>query len=128
MSNRSEMFFWTNCGEGDCKPEKCNNPFDPVLLLYYNRPMMVVINKDVNHGVANGSRCNIIQLHLKPGETYSTIEFGILQIPAVRANQIAWATMKQEDEDMVPRIFNIKPKQTAFHTRVTYPDSMQPVL
>jgi hypothetical protein len=125
-SNQWEKHFWTNCGEGNCHPGPFNNPFDPVLLLYYNRPMMVVINADVDHGVANGSRCHITHLHLKPGETYSTIEFGFIKIPAVRANQIAWATMKQENENTVPRIFNIKPKQTTFDARVPYPDSMQP--
>jgi hypothetical protein len=125
-SNKWETLFWTNCGEGDCQPAVFNNPFDPVLLMYYNRPMMVVINEDVDHGVANGSRCHITHLHLKPGETYRKIEYGLLEIPAVRANQIAWATMKHENESMVPRIFNIKPKQTTFHARVPYPDSMQP--
>ena len=125
-SNKWETFFWTNCGEGDCKPAPFNNPFDPVLLLYYKRPMMVVINADVDHGVANGSRCCITHLHLKPGETYRKIKFGSLEIPAVRANQISWATMKHEDENIVPRIFNIKPKLTTFFARVPYPDSMQP--
>jgi hypothetical protein len=88
--------------------------------------MMVVINADVDHGVANGSRCCITHLHLKPGETYRKIKFGSLEIPAVRANQISWATMKHEDENIVPRIFNIKPKLTTFFARVPYPDSMQP--
>ena len=97
-----------------------------MLLLYYNRPTRVVINENVDHGVANGSRCHITHLHLKPGESYRNIQFGFLEIPAVRANQVAWDTMEQEDENMVPRIFNIKPKQTTFTARVPYPDSMQP--
>ena len=88
--------------------------------------MMVVINGDVEHGVANGSRCHIIHVHLKPGETYTKIKFGFVEIPAVRANQIAWATMKHENENMIPRVFNIKPKKNTFFARVPYPDSMQP--
>jgi hypothetical protein len=63
-SNKWETFFWMNCGECGCRPAAFNNPLDPVLLLYYNRPKSVVVNEYVDHGVANGSRCHITHLHL----------------------------------------------------------------
>ena len=66
-TNQWEQFFWQNCGEGDCHPQEFYGHFDPALLLYYNCPMMVNNNEDVDSRVAKGTRAYISKIHVKAG-------------------------------------------------------------
>jgi hypothetical protein len=68
-SNQWEKHFWENCGEGDCTPDPFSGRFDPGLLLYYKRPMMVNNNLDVGNGIAKGTKAYMEKIHLKPGRT-----------------------------------------------------------
>jgi hypothetical protein len=129
-SNQWEEHFWEHCGEGDCHPLDFSGRFDPGLLLYYKRPMMVNNNLDVGKGIAKGTKAYIEKIHLKPGKTvqYTTIgpKNSRIRIPVVRASDIARIAMRHESTDVLSPIFMLEPKtKETFWARVPYPDSMQ---
>jgi hypothetical protein len=126
-TNQWEQFFWQNCGEGDCHPQEFSGRFDPALLLYYNRPMMVNNNEDVGSGVAKGTRAYISKIHLKAGRTIAYTKIGPpgsnIEIPVVRASHIARIAMRHESDGT---IFFVEPKKAqTFMATVPYPDSLQ---
>jgi hypothetical protein len=129
-SNQWEKHFWENCGEGDCKPQDFSGRFDPGLLLYYKRPMMVNKNQDVGNGIANGTKAYMEKIHLKPGRTvrYTTIgpKNSRIRIPVVRASDISRVAMRHESPDVVSPVFMLEPKtKNCFFCKVPYPDSLQ---
>jgi hypothetical protein len=129
-SNQWEEHFWENCGEGDCRPLDYSGRFDPGLLLYYKRPMMVNNNLDVGNGIAKGTKAYMEKIHLKPGRTvqYTTIgpKHSRIRIPVVRASHIARIAMRHESTDVVSPVFMLEPKtKQTFFAKVPYPDSLQ---
>ena len=129
-SNQWEEHFWENCGEGDCKPLDFLGRFDPGLLLYFKRPMMINNNLDVGNGIAKGTKAYMEKIHLKPGRTvqYTTIgpQNSRIRIPVVRASHIERIAMRHESSDVVCPVFMLEPKtKQTFCVKVPYPDSLQ---
>jgi hypothetical protein len=48
--------------------------YSPMLKIYYDRPMMMTDNVDVEKGLANGSMCNIREVVLSEGVTFQNLE------------------------------------------------------
>jgi hypothetical protein len=48
--------------------------YSPLLKVYYDRPMMLTENVDVERGLANGSMCNVKEVLLRNGVTYENLE------------------------------------------------------
>lgn len=125
--NAFESWFWEQCGEGDCKPEAFQGRFDPALILYPERPVMVNTNENVKEGVANGTRARVVKVHLKKGVVPRGISLGGgVVISAVRAHQVEKITLRHEKEDIKPREFDLKPQPHRFHARVPVPESIRP--
>jgi hypothetical protein len=129
-SNQWEKHFWENCGEGDCTPDTFAGRFDPGLLLYYKRPMMVNNNLDVGNGIAKGTKAYMEKIHLKPGRTirYTTLgpKNSKIRIPVVRASDILRIAMRHESPDVASPVFLLEPKtKQGFCAKVPYPDSLQ---
>jgi hypothetical protein len=115
VSNQWEKHFWETCGEGDCKPQDFSGRFDPGLLLYYKRPMMINNNLDVGNGIAKGTKAYIEKIHLKPNKTIRYTIIGPknsrIRIPVVRASDIARIAMRHELPDVLSPVFLLEPPQ-----------------
>jgi hypothetical protein len=48
--------------------------YSPMLKIYYDRPMMMTDNVDVEKGLANESMCNIREVILSEGVTFQNLE------------------------------------------------------
>jgi hypothetical protein len=129
-SNQWEEHFWQNCGEGDCQPQGFSGRFDPGLLLYYKRPMMVNNNLDVSSGIAKGTKAYMEKIHLKPGKTIQYTNIGsknnTFRIPVVRACDISRVAMRHESSDVICPVFMLEPKRKqTFRAKVPYPEDLQ---
>lgn len=113
-SNETKKWFWENCGEDDCKTSndhgKSPNRVDPMLKLYYRCPIMLVQNKNVPKGQANGSRVFLQTVNVKPNEEpiLCTLKCGTT-IRVFRAQQIKSLVVEQENDKINPRSFEITP-------------------
>ena len=125
QANAFERWFWQVCGEGDCKPDPFQGRFDPALVLYYDRPVMVNKNDDVEAGVANGSRAVVVRVCLKVGVVPAIIKLGDFNIPAVRAHQVEKIVLRHEKPNITPREFELVPQKHSFTARVPLPDTLQ---
>ena len=128
-SNQWEKHFWENCGEGDCRPQDFSGRFDPGLMLYYKRPMMVNNNLDVGNGIAKGTKAYMEKIHLKPGKRIRYTAIGPknskIRIPVVRASDISRIAMRHESPDVASPVFMLEPKtKQTFCSRVPYPDTL----
>ena len=123
-----EHHFLSSCGEGDCKPTGHCGRFDPALLLYYNRPIMVNCNENVLDGIANGTRATVKSIELVNGKSYFYVTIGNTgkQIPALRAADIKHIVLEHEIESAVNKTFVVEPKEHTFIARVPYPENLQP--
>ena len=65
--------FHATVGEGHCTSSD-SKTYDPMLKLYYGRPVMVNENIDVSNGIANGSMCKFVGVTLEDGVTYEHLE------------------------------------------------------
>lgn len=122
QDNLFEKFFWENCGEGDCNKSTTCGQFDPVLQLYFQKPMMVTSNFNVSNRIANGTRSYVWKIHLRNGVKVQKVWVHGLQVPAVRAHQITAVTMEYEDSD---EFFELQPVNHYFKASVPFPDTMQ---
>ena len=124
-SNGWEHYFWHHCGEGYCKPTSFSGRFDPAMLLFYNRPVMVTNNENVEKMIANGTRSYVRAVHLKPGESYTMCSVDSISIPTVRADQIQKVVLAFENSSSTDETFELVPKEHTFIADVPYPKSLQ---
>ena len=122
--------FLGNLCSSDCKPQDFSGRFDPGLLLYYKRPMMINNNLVVGNGIAKGTKAYIQKIHLKPNKTIRYTIIGPknsgIQVPVVRASDIAQIAMRHESPDVNSPVFLLEPKtKQTFRAKVPYPDSFQ---
>ena len=117
--NAFEQWFWENCGEGDCTPDPFNGRFDPVLVLYYNRPVMVNANDNVGNGVANGSRVRVVKVVLRHGVQPTFLKLGTRQFPVVRADHVHSILLRHEKEHMSPQVFELVPREHGFTASIS---------
>ena len=124
-SNAWETYLWQSCGEGQCKPSGFSGRFDPAMLLFYNRPVLVNNNKNVEKMIANGTRAFLQTIHLKPDETYTMCTVDSIAVPTVRADQILKVELHFESPNATGNTFKIAPKEHTFIADVPYPRSLQ---
>ena len=68
-----EDILYATCGEGHLQG-KDNKRYDPLLKLYYGRPLCINENKKVDSCIANGAMCEFKGLVLKQGVTMNDME------------------------------------------------------
>jgi PIF1-like helicase len=87
LNNISKDILYACCGEahvfsgrvkkntksGKLTPSR-EKMYSPLLKIYYDRPMMLTDNLDVENGLANGSMCNVREVILSDGITYQNLE------------------------------------------------------
>ena len=67
--------FYSECGEDDIKFNDRNTArMDPVLKLYYNCPVMLTNNIEVEKGMANGTEAYLKKIILKPNQKFFEIK------------------------------------------------------
>ena len=124
--NAWEEWFFDNCSEGNCDPTDRTGRFDPVLLLYNQRPVMLNTNLDVHANKANGTLAKIRQLVLKDGEAVSHISMHGKQVPAVRAIQVKKLILEHEHLPLNgQRFLELEPIEHTFNATVPLPASLQ---
>ena len=82
--------LFKQCSEADCKQDK--KMASPLLCLFMGCNLMVTINKDVVHGIANGTTCIFHKVVLKPESELEKIQmmvFGYTQ-----SQLSSWSTSK----------------------------------
>ena len=119
-------YFYKNCGEGDCTPDQYNGRFDPVLMLYLTKPIMINKNQSVLSGIANGRKPRIIKIILKKGCSQRKIKIGDKTITAVIAKEVERIVLKHENESISPQLFTMQPQPHSFTAKVPLPESQQP--
>jgi len=116
QSNSVLKQFWTTIGEAGASSDM--KRVDPCLKLYPGCPMMFTENLSVTNGQANGSRVNLLNVNIKPGEQYIPIKLECgATIRGYKANQISSLRVKHEVDDMCPQEFEIESTSYKFRTR-----------
>lgn len=123
-SNQVKLYFYTNCGEDDCKTsDMTSGRVDPVLKLYPGCPLMYTENKDVTNGQANGSRVTLGKVNVKNAETPIIVELLCgTKVHAYYACQIRSLTVVHEVDDICPREFDVKVKSFSFRAKIRIHD------
>jgi hypothetical protein len=128
-SNSVKSYFYRNCGEDGCDMlDKEHSRVDPLLKLYPGAPMMLVHNKDVPCGQANGSRVLLLTVQVRVGEHPFIIDLSGTNIRAYYASQILSLTVRHEINDITPETFEVACKTFAFCATITLDDQKQSVL
>ena len=119
-SNMVKRHFYENCTESECNFGKGGKGrVDPVLKLYPNCPMMLTQNTDVANGEANGSRVRVQNIVVKAGETPFTLKLDNgSTVYAVYCSQVESISLEHENEDIVPRQFDLSAKTFNFQCRM----------
>ena len=125
VDNAWSKYFYENCGEGDCIPSNFHGRFDPVLMLYVTKPVMINKNQSVSSGIANGTKARVIRVLLKKGCFKRTIKIGDKVITAVTANQVERIVLEHENENISPKLFTMQPQSHSFKAKVALPESKQ---
>ena len=73
FNKASEDILYATCGEGHWQGRD-NKRYDPLLKLYYGRPLCINENKDVESCIANGAMCEFNGVLLKQGVTLTDLE------------------------------------------------------
>jgi len=121
---RSRQYFWKNCGEADIDTSGTyDGQMDPVLKLFQNGKVMMTHNESVECGQANGTCAEVLQILLKHGEqcSYIMLDSGV-QVPAVLAGQVDRLVLQHTNEDISPRVFELKSSEFSFKTRLPVPN------
>jgi hypothetical protein len=74
MNVPSADILYACCGDGHVKSRKGGKYYDPMLKLYYKRPVMLSENIDVANSVANGTMCEFEGVVFCDGITYDDLE------------------------------------------------------
>ena len=76
MKNRVKDFFYATVGEAHVKKagNGGNKTYDPLLKLYYHRPIMVNDNISVETGLSNGTMAKFVGVELKQGISFDDLE------------------------------------------------------
>jgi hypothetical protein len=101
---------------------------DPLLKLYPGAPMMLVHNKDVPCGQANGSRVRLLTVQVRVGEHPFIIDLSGTRIRAYYASQILSLTVRHEINDITPEIFEVACKDFTFRATISLDDQKRSVM
>jgi len=74
MNKPAMDIFYACVGEGHAKTKDGSKHYDPLLKLYYKRPVMMNENADVGNCEANGTMCEFEGIVFRDGVDYSNLE------------------------------------------------------
>jgi hypothetical protein len=95
---------------------------DPILKLYPGYPMMLVHNKDVPCGQANGTRVRLLKVQVRNGEQPMIICMSGTKIRAYFASQLLALQVRQENSDITPQTFDVAMKDFSLTSAKTSVD------
>lgn len=124
--NAWTSFLINSCSEADVSPLPYQGRLDPVLLLHYNKPIMVTKNISVTSGLANGTKAKIHRIITKPGTRHQTTSVRHFRIRAYRACDIQEIHLIHENTNITPRLFKLQPEEQQFQVSIPYPKNLQP--
>ena len=119
-SSQVKLYFYSQCGEDDCKTQQMSSKrVDPVLKLYPSCPLMYTENSDVANGQANGSRVTLKSVNIKNGETPMVVELACgTKVHAYYASQVRSLTVRHEDDDICPPEFDVASTTYSFTAKL----------
>jgi hypothetical protein len=128
-SNAVRSHFYRNCGEDGCVlQDKKHARVDPVLKLYPGCPMMLVHNKDVPCGQANGTRVRLLKVQVRHGEQPMIISMSGTKIRAYFASQLLALQVRHENGDITPQTFDVAMKDFSFSAKISVDDEARVVM
>lgn len=120
MNKRMKDYFHATVGEAHIEESKDTKSYDPMLKLYYHRPVMINDNIDVENGLSNGTMCKFIGLNLKAGVEWDDLEriqidgyyvwcANVTQVKSLRVQLLDGLETEEEVKmaDLVPKSRNV---------------------
>eukprot|EP00978_Attheya_sp_CCMP212_P038127 scaffold185796_cov63-Attheya_sp.AAC.1 len=119
--------FWEHCREDDIlKVERSEGRMDPVLRLYIKCCIMLPCNNKIANGEANGTQATVEKVVLKAGTQIQQVMLkNGVNVAAVKASQVSYIMLCHCNDQIVPAVFSIKPKQHTFKAKLPKPKAMQ---
>ena len=122
----NQKILWENCGEDDIKfPKERNGRMDPLLKLYKGCQLMLVFNKNVRRGEANGTTVTLISVCLKPNIIPIQIIINKLPVKAIYASQFISIVLKHNNPKNIPNTFQLDPIEFHITARILKPNLLQ---
>ena len=150
MPVKNSSSFYSECGEDNIKfGSRETTRMDPVLKLYYDCPVMLTNNLDVERGLANGTEARVKKIRLKPLEKpfrmalqnitlydYYNVQSDIaacdttdgesqLTCNAVFASQIHEVELYSDAAPKHLQSFSLRPTNFTFHALLPPPKSLE---
>ena len=109
--------LFEQCSEADCKQDK--KMASPLLCLFTGCNLMVTINEDVVHGIANGTTCIFHKVVLKPESELEKIQMYGVWVYTISVEFVEYIEVEWQDCDKFIGRFRLTPKVGVF--RVKFP-------
>ena len=111
--------LFEQCSEADCRQDK--KMASPLLCLFSGCNLMVTINEDVVHGIANGTTCLFRKVVLKPGTELEKIKMYDVWVHTISIEFVEYIEVEWQDCDTFIGRFCLTPEVGVF--RVNFPIS-----
>ena len=112
--------LFEECSEANVRRNK-SQMCAPLLCLFSGCNLMVKLNEDVVHGIANGTTCKFRKLVLKPGTELEKIQMYGYWVNAISIETVEYIEVEWQDCDKFIGTFHLTPRVNTF--RVKYPIS-----
>ena len=127
LCQEARDILFSSCSDAHLRTD--NKCYDPILKLYYQRPLCINENIDVSNCIANGTMCSFEGISLQSGINETDLEYINLDGYTVRCadvSQIKSLRVKiidgQEDNDQ-PMYYDVLPKQVTVSVNFPIPIS-----
>jgi hypothetical protein len=111
--------LFEECSEADCRQDK--KMASPLLCLFTGCNLMVTINEDVVHGIANGTTCIFRKVVLKPDSELEKIKMYGVWVYTISIEFVEYIEVEWQDCDKFIGRFRLTPETGVF--RVKFPIS-----
>ena len=111
--------LFEECSEADCRQDK--KMASPLLCLFTGCNLMVTINEDVVHGIANGTTCIFCKVVLKPESELEKIKMYGVWVYTISIEFVEYIEVEWQDCDKFIGRFRLTPEVGVF--RVKFPIS-----
>jgi hypothetical protein len=111
--------LFEQCSEADCRQDK--KMASPLLCLFTGCNLMVTINEDVVHGIANGTTCIFRKVVLKPDSVLEKIKMYDVWVYTISIEFVEYIEVEWQDCDKFVGRFRLTPEVGVF--RVKFPIS-----
>jgi hypothetical protein len=112
--------LFEQCSEANVRRNK-SQMCAPLLCLFYGCNLMVTLNEDVVHGIANGTTTKFRKLVVKPGTELQKIQMYGYWVHSISMEAVEYVEVEWQDCDKFVGTFRLTPRIHAF--RVKYPIS-----